>query len=255
MANDIQLYSSQDVAITQVRGNYELQGVMGGETQLLKRGVHFDVIPRTKAPTLLKAGAEAVCKAFGVFPRFRIESKIEQFEPTPFFHYLVECQLIKINPLDGKEYIFASAFGSANTSEKRNGFNGACDSANSTCKMAQKRALTAAAITLGGLSSLFSQDLDNEAFMNNAQSIIDSTNPDAPISAKQTKRIFALAADLGLNAEQAKNKLKAAGFNSTKDVKQKDYDAVCNLFMADSAKEEPKAAAPKKPSRKKSSEA
>lgn len=240
MSNELDLYGSKSAEIVQKSGNYIINGVMGGIEQKLKRGVDFGVIPRTKQPSLFKSGAEKICQAFGLLVRYRIQSSIEQFEPTPFFFYNVECQLIKINPMDGKEYVFATSFGSANTSEKRNGFNGACDAANSTLKMAQKRALVGAAITIGGISDMFTQDMDNENFMNGAQEIYDSTDPDSPISAKQTKRIFALAADNGLNAEQAKQKLIAMGFESTKSVTQKDYDKVCEAFSKGGIVEEKK---------------
>lgn len=255
MANELTLCGNAQLQVTTERLNYKLAPVMGGTEQTLKRNTDFGVIPKTKKPTLFKSGAEKVAKAFGCMVRYNLIDKRVELGDDPVFFYEFECKFVKINPNNGEEYVIANGFGSANTKEKRNGFNGAYDSANSSMKMAMKRSLVAAAITIGGISDMFEQDLDNETFMNNAQAIIDSTSPDAPISAKQTKRIFALAADLGLNAEQAKNKLKAAGFNSTKDVKQKDYDAVCNLFMADSAKEEPKAEPQKKTTRKKSSEA
>ena len=61
-----------------------------------------------------------------------------------------------------EEIIFTSGYGSANTREKRNGFNGAFDSANSTLKMAQKRALVSAAISICGGSDLFTQDIEDE---------------------------------------------------------------------------------------------
>lgn len=230
MPNEVALYGSNELAIESKRGNYELIPAMGGTPQTLKRDIDFGVIPKTKQPTLFKSGAEKLCKAFGLLPRFRIASCIEEYGDKPFFFYNIECQLIKINPMDGKEYVFASAFGSANTSEKRNGFNGAYDAANSSLKMAQKRALVSAAITIGGISDMFSQDIDSENFMSGSQQIYDSTDDNAPINAKQVKRIFALAADGGMNAEQAKVKLNALGFASTKDVLQKDYDYVCGVL-------------------------
>lgn len=245
MANELTLCGNNELIVEQKRGNYELVAVMGGANQTLKRDTDFGVIPRTKKPTLFKSGAEKVAKAFGCMVRYSLIDKVVEVGENPLFHYEFRCDFVKINPNNGEEYVIANGYGSANTKEKRNGFNGAYDSANSTMKMAMKRSLVAAAITIGGISDMFEQDLDNEKFMEQAQTTIDSAKPDSPISAKQVKRIFALAADIGLNAEQAKNKMKAAGFESTKDVKQKDYDTVCKLFMEDKA-EEPKAEAKKK---------
>lgn len=255
MANEIEVYVEQTKALTeQKRGNYILTSPINGQQCELKRDKDFMVIKGTKKPSILKEGCEKICNMYGLIQRYELVTNINEYGDNPFFMYVVKCELVKLVSPE-KEVVFATAFGSANSKEKNNGFASAYDSANRGIKMACKRALSSAVVAIGGLSDLFTMDIENENFMNQAQVTIDSTNPDAPISAKQTKRIFALAADLGLNAEQAKNKLKAAGFNSTKDVKQKDYDAVCNLFMADSAKEEPKAEPQKKTTRKKSSEA
>ena len=51
---------------------------------------------------------------------------------------------------NGTGYIITSGFGSANSEEKRNGFASAFDVANTAVKMAKKRALVDAVISLGG---------------------------------------------------------------------------------------------------------
>ena len=85
---------------------------------------------------------------YGLMQRYSIESKIEkQDDKSPFFFYTVKCELVKV--ANGIEYIFTSGFGSANTSEKRNGFNSAYDAANGTLKMAIKRSLVSAALCIG----------------------------------------------------------------------------------------------------------
>ena len=138
-----------------------------------------------------------------------------------------------MRPTEWGDVIISNSYGSANTAEKRNGFNSPADAANGTLKMAQKRALVGAAMAISGLSDLFAQDIENENFMQSAAAITKE-KPDDPVSTKQIRRLYAIAAEHGMNQAQAKRRLAALGFTSTKDIKQKDYDGVCNAL----AKEE-----------------
>lgn len=232
----VTIYEPQKAIATANRGNYLIS--IGNRKLSLKRGVDFDN-PDTKngkkafnQPILLKAGAEKLAFGFGLCQRYTIESKIEQHDENGmFFYYLVRCDLVK--PNEWGETVLSNSYGSANTAEKRNGFNSAADAANSTLKMAQKRALVGAALAISGLSDMFTQDIENETFMKSADDIVKET-PDSPVTTKQIRRLYAIAAEHGMNQQQAKQKLAAMGYTSTKDIKQKDYDAVCDAL----AKEE-----------------
>lgn len=236
MEQQVTIYEPQKAVAVAHRGNYLVN--IGNRDLELKRGVDFDN-PETKngkkaftQPILLKAGAEKLAFGFGLCQRYTIESKIEQHDDTgTFFYYLVRCDLVK--PSEYGDVVIANSYGSANTGEKRNGFNSAFDAANSTLKMAQKRALVGAALSISGLSDLFTQDIENETFMQNADTIVKET-PDSPVTTKQIRRLYAIASEHGMNQQQAKQKLAAMGYTSTKDIKQKDYDAVCDAL----AKEE-----------------
>lgn len=208
--------------------NYMIDSGCGLPPVQLKRDVDFGVIPKTKKPSLYKAGAEKIALAYGLCHRYHIESKIEKADDDPLFYYLIRCDLVKI--IDGAEYVIVSAYGSANSKEKRNGFNGAYDSANSAVKMAQKRALVGAALALCSGSDMFTQDIEDETFMASAAELLKPDDPERTISTQQIRRIYAIAASEGLTPEQAKTHLAAMGITSTKQIKQKDYDAVCNSF-------------------------
>lgn len=239
MANEIQIIEGVQAIVEPRRMNYEVT-VPNGGTAVLKRDVDFGVIPKTKKPSLYKSGAEKICFAYGLMQRYTIESKIEQWEgDNPFFYYLVRCDLVKLLPT-GQEIVFTSGYGSANTKEKRNGFNGAFDAANGNLKMAQKRALVSAAISICGGSALFTQDIEDETFMKNYEEIKVTSADDAPVTSKQIKRLFAIGAEAGHNVNELKQMLAAQGFTSTKDIKQKDYDAICKLVGKDDGKEEAK---------------
>lgn len=236
MENDLIVYEQKPEAIvTQNRGNYVLTvpGV-NDKKFVLKRGEDFGVITNkdgkktTPKPFLWKSGSEAVFKAYGVFADYITETAIERTEKDPLFFYRIKCELYTYR--DGQKIVVGAGVGSANTAEKRNGFNGPYDAANGTLKQARKRAAVDAAINLAGLSGLFSQDEDNDDFMRGANDLATTMKDDAPITAKQMRRVYALAANAGLTANEAKQKIVAAGFASTKDIKQKDYEKVCGLF-------------------------
>ena len=217
-------YTPLNEAVKPFRQNYMVDAGNGLPPVALKRGTDFGVIPGTKKPSLFKAGAEKVATQYGLCQRYAIESKVESPDPkAPFFFYLVRCDLVKI--IDGQEYVITSAFGSSNSNEKRNGFNSAWDSANSCVKMAQKRALVGAVLALCSGSSMFDQDMEDETFMKNADAII-KTGPNDPVTTKQITRLYAIAGEAGMTTDEAKKKIKAMGYASTKDIKQKDYDAV-----------------------------
>lgn len=216
------------IAIVQPKGKNYLINCGNFGQQTLKRDVDFGVIPKTKKPSLFKSGAEKVAMGYGLLQHYTIESKIEQVGKEALFYYLVRCDLVKV--YNGIEYVWTSAYGSANTSEKRNGFNSPYDAANSTLKMAQKRALVAAALSISGLSDAFTQDMENEDFMQNAQALIDTDKPDSPVSTAQIKRLYAIGGEAGMNAAEVKQILVAQGYTSTKQIKQKDYDAVIELI-------------------------
>lgn len=232
----VTIYEPQKAIAIANRGNYLIS--IGNRELSLKRGVDFDN-PDTRngkkafnQPILLKAGAEKLAFGFGLCQRYTIESKIEQHDENGmFFYYLVRCDLVK--PNEWGETVISNSYGSANTAEKRNGFNSAADAANSTLKMAQKRALVGAALAISGLSDMFTQDIENETFMKSADDIVKE-KPESPVTTKQIRRLYAIAAENGMNQQQAKQKLAAMGYTSTKDIKQKDYDAVCDAL----AKEE-----------------
>ena len=160
--------------------------------------------------------------------RYTVESAIEDFE-NGFFAYRVKCSLVAYNPATGQEIVYCEGLGCANTRESKTGNQSGFDGANSALKKARKRAMVDAAISLGALSSMFTADLEDTAFMKGADEIT-KLGPDDAITTKQRRRIFAIADQHGMTQEQAKTWLTAQGFASTKDIKQKDYDALCSAL-------------------------
>lgn len=227
MANNaIQLYNGGTLVTS--GKNYELL-MPGGGSVGLRRDAHFGKPnAKLKQPVLYKAGAEHIRIQYGVFDRYELLTKIEDYD-NGFFMYAFKCALVKFNPADGKEYVVTEGYGSANSRESSGGMASGFDLANQRLKIAEKRAMVDAVIKLAGLSAAFTQDMDNDDFINQATEIVKE-KPDDPISAKQVKRLYAIAASAGLTQEQAKAVIKAKGFASTKQIKIKDYEDVCKAI-------------------------
>ena len=226
MGNEIALYEGQKAIVQPKRMNYEIC-VPGGVPETLRRDVDFGVIKGTKKPSLYKSGAEKIAFAYGLMQRYTIESKVEEWGEAPLFYYLIRCDLVKLLP-NGQEVIFTSGYGSGNTREKRNGLNGAYDAANSTLKMAQKRALTSAAIAVSGLSSAFTMDVEDMGFNKTVDNFKpDATEPTATITQAQRKRLFAIAKTYGMGNVELKAWLKTKfGLESTNDITNKLYESI-----------------------------
>ena len=230
MSNELATYNqTAQIAVATPNGmDYEVN--CGGGVITLKRDIDFGVIPGMKKgkPTLYKSGAEKVCMGYGLLQQYELVDCDKEFGKEPFIRYLFRCNLVKI--VNGQPYTISCGFGSANTAEKRNGFNSPYDADNGCVKMAMKRALTAAALAISGLSDAFTQDMENEEFMNNGKALIETDKPDSPVNAKQIKRLYAIGGDAGLNAAEVKQKLAVMGYTSTKQILQKDYNSVCDAI-------------------------
>lgn len=225
MPNELTLYEAGMTLARAKKEDYIVTAPFTGQQTTLKRGTDFGVIPGTKQPSLFKAGAQKIANAFGLLQHFEVESAIENPD-TPVFFYRVRCDLVKIAQ-DGTEYVFTTGHGSANTMERRNGRNSPWDSANATLKMAEKRALTAAVLSVSGLSDMFTQDMENEDFMNQEVAV---ENPDDFITPKQRKYLFTIASSNGINTADAKAIIAEFGYASATEVKKKDLDAITEAF-------------------------
>ena len=222
---NLMVAEAQPALLTAKGRNYTLN--IGNMKTVLKRDIDFGVIPGTSKPSLYKSGAEAICMGYGLLQHYDIVSSAENWDgDTPFFMYTVRCDLVKI--FDGKEYIFSTAFGSANTREKRNGRNDAFNGANTTLKMAMKRALTSASIAVSGLSSAFTMDVEDMGFNKTVESMtFDNTDPNTPITQAQRKRLFAIAKTYSMGTVELKAWLKDKfNLDSTNDITQTLYDAI-----------------------------
>lgn len=213
--------------VTPVGDDYSVN--INGTALPLKRDIDFGRIPGTSKPCLYKSGAERILMAYGIDAQYTVESAIEDWQSeTPFFFYRVKCACYK--QIGDEIYHITDGMGSANSNERQCGRAAKWDVANARLKIARKRAMTDAVLSIGQLSNAFSQDIENEEFMKGAETITNVLGDDDPISAKQRTRIYALATAAGISTKEAKKMIADAGFESASLITQKDYDKVCSLF-------------------------
>ncbi len=120
----------------------------------LRSGLDYGVIPGTARKTLLKPGAEKICMLLGLRSEFEIMDATRDFE-SGFFQYQVKCKLY------WGETLITEGMGAANTRETKYRSRDAYTLDNTVLKMGKKRALVDAALMVGSLSDIFTQDLED----------------------------------------------------------------------------------------------
>lgn len=239
MANEITTTSGNAITdaaiwtgaiVEPTRGNYKVTAPNTGRSCVLKRDEDFQKLPKMKKPVMLKPAFYKIMQAYNVYALTNVRPIIERAdENNPLFCYAATTELFGLLP-DGTKVVVANGHGAASTGERRNGFASAHDTLNTAIKFAEKRSLSDAVINLTGLSNIFFQDMDSDDFVNtNYEEIKQTASDDAPITAKQIKRLYAIGNEAGRNVNDVKNLLIAKGYASTKDIKQKDYDSVCAM--------------------------
>ncbi len=110
-------------------------------------------------PSLLKPGAEKILMLLGLSSEYEIIGKIQDYDEG-FFSYTIRCILTK-----GGQVI-TEGLGHCNSKEKK--YEGDRQDkymlGNTCLKMAKKRAQVDAALTVGSLSNIFTQDIEDIAF-------------------------------------------------------------------------------------------
>lgn len=187
----------------------------------LKQNLDYGIIPNTKKPTLLKPGAEKILILLGIRSEFDIIDKTRDFE-NGFFQYQVKCKLYK------GEILITEGIGTCNTKEKKYKYADCYSSDNTVLKMSKKRALVDAALMVGSLSDIFTQDLEDMDL--NGANVTDQnqepiyTDQDGVINKNMAKQLFALAQR---NNELVANIIKKYGYEKTTDIEKIDYAKIC----------------------------
>lgn len=207
------------------RMNYDV--AIGDTTVKLLRNEDFQKLPKTKRPTLLKSGAEKLQMAYKLRAEYTLlndhATVMHDSGDKVWFNYEYLCSLYAgdIRICDG--------VGCANTREKSSGFASDYDMANKSNKVAKKRALVDAVLTVSGLSGMFKRDIEDEENEEDKNAMV-AAKPNDPITSKQMTRLYAIAGQHGRTRDEAKQIIIAAGYASSKEILQKDYDKICDMM-------------------------
>lgn len=184
----------------------------------------FGVIPGTGKPTLLKPGAEKLIMLLGLTSEFEILDSTRDFD-TGFFQYQVACRLKK----NGE--VMTEGFGSCNTRERKYIKRDPYTMDNTVLKMAKKRAMVDAALLVGSLSDVFTQDIEDMDLAGNQASAYQRTytDRDGTISQAQAKRLYAIAKG---DAELCKSVMSKYGYGHSDEIKKTDYEKICQEVEA-----------------------
>lgn len=125
-------------------------------------------------PSLLKPGAEKILMLLGLSSEYEIIEKIQDYEEG-FFSYTIRCILTK-----GGQVI-TEGLGHCNSKEKKyeSDKQDKFMLGNTCLKMAKKRAQVDAALTVGSLSNIFTQDLEDMAQFNQSERLETMNMDDA----------------------------------------------------------------------------
>jgi hypothetical protein len=122
----------------------------------MQKDIDYGVIPGTSKPTLLKPGAEKLCRLFNLRPSYELIQSVADFD-KPLFHYHYRCVLYRSGEMVGQGDGCCNSMEVKYQKQKHRIY----DLTNTICKLAQKRALVAAVLSSCGASEFFTQDLDD----------------------------------------------------------------------------------------------
>lgn len=169
----------------------------------------------------------------GLTTEFEIIESERDFDEG-FFQYQVRCTLLK------NGVSVTQGFGSCNTMEKKYLKQDPYTMDNTVLKMAKKRALVDAALLVGSLSDVFTQDIEDMDLQGNTYSNRQRyyTDRDGTISQAQAKRMYAIAKG---NQDALTEVMNKYGYKSSTEIKKTDYEKMCEELEAINKKMEEEA--------------
>ena len=170
----------------------KIRGFQGLVRSQLVEGTDYGKIPGCgEKPTLLKPGAEKISVLLGLRSRFEISREIEDWE-NGFFAYSIRCALVT-----GSGETVTEGFGLCSTKERRFGKGDPFSGANIALKMARKRALVDAALTVGSVSNIFTQDVEDFSAAE-----LPHGKSGSGVTEEQKRKIYATTLQAGVEESQ-----------------------------------------------------
>lgn len=215
-------------------------------------GVDFGQIPNVNMPSLFQAGGEKVQMYLGLTPFYKLlnSKNIENKKITDnvwsdkdhkyqtvenhrdYYSWEWACELWHGNTK------VAEGVGMANTEEDKyvNQYKGKKTPhslANTVMKIAKKRAFMDAIKSVAGISDMFTVDLEDNETIKSLK--VDKTTKTGKATKDNLKTIFATAGAMNVTTEELQEILKEFGYETTKEIKGSDTNAICEKIKQFSA--------------------
>lgn len=121
----------------------------------LIEGLDYGIIPGVKKPSLFKPGAEKIALMYGLTQQYELLEQVRDRE-NGIILYRFKAMLF-----NSQNKQIAEGYGFCTSEEKKYKNQNCFDIENTLMKMAKKRALVDAAISIGVLSQVFTQDVED----------------------------------------------------------------------------------------------
>lgn len=206
-------------------------------------GIDYGKIPGTDKPCLFKPGYEKIQFYLGLTPMFKLvnrtyipnQSRVDKVyvEKTKnyntiesirnYYAYEFSCELYH----DGIKV--AEGVGCANTEEKKyvkqyQGSETPDSLANTVMKIAKKRAQADAILNVGGISDMFTVDLEDNESINKLK--VNKDNKTKKISKDQIKTVYATMGALQVTDADIADELQKMGYAKIPDAKPDDTNKI-----------------------------
>ena len=207
-------------------------------------GVDYGLIPSTDKPTLFKAGYEKIQFYLGLSPQYRLinrefvpnqeikqkvwNNETKQYDVVEmirnFYSWEWACDLYSGNTK------VAEGVGCANTEERKYVIQYSKKGetpdnlANTVMKIAKKRALGDAILNVGGISDMFTVDLEDNESLQKVK--VDKTTKPNKITKAQIKDIYAVLGALNLIDTDFNAILAEFGYAKVQDIKPDEVNKV-----------------------------
>lgn len=176
--------------------------------EMMVEGLDFGFIPGCGAkPSLLKPGAEKLCDIFGLAKYIKVTNRLEDWEKGLFSY---EVKAVLINKRTG--LIEAEGIGSCNSKENKYKLQDPYSIVNTILKMAKKRALVDATLSVTRSSGLFTQDVEDIEIVKDSPKstthFVSNNTPTKMATEKQLNKMYFMTKQMNMPGTTARQLLK-----------------------------------------------
>ncbi len=268
MENELSVRPEGPLSANDVRAQVNrIQEVM---KSVMQDGQHYGKIPGAgEKPTLLKAGAEKLIMTFRLAPEvlvapiplpdaigYQVTINLKTWDGRFVGSGIGECCSLEEKykwraavcteefdetPVDQRREKWKKGYGNDPSTRTRQVRTNPYDQANTILKMAKKRALVDATLTVLAASDIFTQDIEDMDFSSSSQNThkkyetpkekSETKSNGSLISDPQRKRLFALSKKAGLTKDAMDAIVAGFGFSHSDEITKDKYEEICEAVQ------------------------